>query len=62
MEAISIIETTGEDLPQQIENIIANSDSGEIISIKLIDGEQSQVYAISKGIDTEPPICNNSNN
>lgn len=59
---MTIIESDQYNLAEQIENIIANSDSGETISITRIDDDQSEVYAISKAIDTEPPICNNSNN
>ncbi len=58
-ELMTIIESNKYNLAEQIENIISNSDSGEVIKIKLIEGDQSQVYAISKGIDTEQPICNN---
>ncbi len=56
---MKIIESDVYNLAEQIENIIANSDSGEVIKIKRIDGDRSEVYAISKGIDTEQPICNN---
>ncbi len=59
---MTIIESNKYNLAEQIENIITNSDSGEVIKIKLIEGDQSQVYAISKGIDTAPPICNNDSN
>ena len=59
---MTIIESNKYNLAEQIEKILIDSDNGETISITRIDDDQSEIYAISKAIDTEPPICNNSNN
>ncbi len=61
-EIMKIIESDAYNLAEQIEEIITGSDSGEVIKIKRIEGDRSEVYAISKGIDTEQPICNNGSN
>ena len=57
---MTIIESNKYNLAEQIEKILTDSDNGETISITRIDEDQSEVYAISKAIDTEQPICNNS--